>query len=103
MTKPNEMTAEELAQFREFLHGHFVLGETKVVFEKMNGETRTLRGTLNMDEIPVEHHPKPKEAKEGEVVKEKGDYLAVFDLDINEWRSLKPSRVTEILFDLGGE
>lgn len=97
MTKPNltgetDKTAEEM---RDLLLGQMRLGETTVVFTKMNGEERTLRGTLNMNDIPVDQHPNSGDGVEKQT-KEKGDFLAVFDLDIKEWRSFKPSRVTQI-------
>lgn len=56
-------------------------GEVKFQFTKKNGEIRDARGTLNMDIIPQENHPKgtSKEVPE--------NTTRYFDLDKESWRS----------------
>ena len=62
-----------------------------VVFTKLNGEERTLRGTTNIGFIPGELHPNSPPIKQiGE------DQVVMFDVDIQSWRSCKYSNINEL-------
>jgi len=62
-----------------------------VVFTKLNGEERTLRGTTNIGFIPKELHPNFPPIKQiGE------DQVVMFDVDIQNWRSCKFSNINEL-------
>lgn len=63
---------------REALHTHVC----NIVFHKKDGDVRIATGTTSLQIIDRDHHPKGKR-KPCEAT------VAFFDLDINEWRSLK--------------
>lgn len=62
-------------------------GEVSVKFVKHDGSERLMRCTKDFDLIPVDQHPEEHETIDYV------DLMKVFDLDIQEWRSFKPSRV----------
>lgn len=64
-----------------------------VTFTKKDGSIRILVGTQNMSLIPNEFHPKKVES-EDEVKKEKLT-TAIFDVDLQMWRSFTNSSVIE--------
>lgn len=53
-------------------------GEVKFTYVKVDGTLREARGTTKMEMIPEDLHPKNPSGK----------YVAYFDLDKNEWRSI---------------
>ena len=55
-------------------------GEVRFTFTKKNGETRDARGTVNMDMIPDDYHPKGSYAIPSNTYR-------YFDLEKYEWRS----------------
>ena len=61
-----------------------------MVFTKLNGEERTLRGTTNEGFIPKELHGGESGWKIGE------DQIVMFDVDIQSWRSCKYSSITQL-------
>ena len=69
-------------------------GECEVTFTKVNGDTRVMRCTLNMDLIPENKHPKgddTPELREGLETVLKA--LRVFDTGLQDWRSFKVETV----------
>lgn len=60
-----------------------------VVFTKANGETRTMRCTLNMGMIPTEMVPNT----DGNVKKVNEEVIKVYDLDKEAWRSFRVDSV----------
>jgi WYL_2, Sm-like SH3 beta-barrel fold len=60
-------------------------GLCNLVYDKINGERRTGVGTLNLDLIPVEFHPKHKTALH-EQVNEPNELIHYFDTQSNGWR-----------------
>jgi hypothetical protein len=70
------------------LKQHLIEGEVTVTFTKADGTERVMRCTKKFDLIPAIDQPLPHD----EVV-EHVDLEKVYDLDIQEWRSYKPSRV----------
>ncbi len=71
--------------------------EATVVFEKLDGEMRTMRCTLIPEFLP-EKLETPGEVGEG---KEKNkDAVAVFDLDKQAWRSFRFDKLIDLSFKL---
>lgn len=63
-------------------------GVITIHFSKNDGTVREMKCTKNMDLIPVDKHPKHVDESEP-----KEDLVKVFDIDLQEWRSFKPSRL----------
>ena len=83
------------------------------MFEKLNGDERTLRGTTNKGFIPKQLHGKSSSAKDEDIeganlaqlarsVKESEgkklgeDQVVMFDVDIQSWRSCKYSNIIQL-------
>ena len=69
-------------------------GECEVTFTKVNGDTRVMKCTLNMDLIPSNKKPKgddTPELREGldSILKA----IRVFDTGLEDWRSFKVETV----------
>jgi hypothetical protein len=64
-------------------------GVCTVVFEKANGEERTMHCTANTEFMPEDKRPKGTGAKKPEGV------IAAFDTSIREWRSFRVDSVKE--------
>jgi len=60
-----------------------------VVFTKANGETRTMRCTLDMGMIPAEMVPNT----DGNITKVNEEVIKVYDLDKEGWRSFRVDSV----------
>lgn len=70
-------------RFRELL-GMF--DEVDVVFTKKDGTLREMRCTINLDLVPIEHHPKNGVNSAAKIA---NPYLTrVYDLDAKGWRSV---------------
>lgn len=54
-----------------------------IVFTKADGTERKMHCTLDMNQIPVDHHPTGSGKTQSESV------LAVYDLEKNAWRSFR--------------
>lgn len=79
---------------KEYLNGLLNEGEITVRFTKKNGEERTMRCTKVFDRIPAEFHPKEDSTRK---VSENSDAIAVFDVEINQWRSFNVSNILEVI------
>ena len=66
-------------------------GTVKVTFIKHNGDNREMRCTLRDAYIPEDQKPKVKSDNSND------DYLPVYDLDKQDWRSFNPSSVLEVV------
>lgn len=62
-----------------------------IEFTKADGTVRKLRGTVKIDLVPAEKHPKGTGTAPSNPF-----VLKVFDLDINDWRSVDTRRVSFI-------
>lgn len=82
------------AYTKEYLNGLLNEGEITVKFTKKNGEERTMRCTKVFDKIPTEFHPKEDSTRK---VSETSDAIAVFDVEINQWRSFNVGNVLEVI------
>ena len=67
------------------------LGFCGVQFEKTNGELREMRCTLNSEYID-KHCTYVKKTERTKAPRD--NVMSVFDCDKNEWRSIRPSMVT---------
>jgi hypothetical protein len=69
-------------------------GECEVTFTKVNGDTRVMKCTLNMDLIPSAKRPKGDDSLE---LREGLDHILkairVFDTVLEDWRSFKVETV----------
>ena len=79
---------------KEYLNGLLNEGEITVKFTKKNGEERTMRCTKVFDKIPTEFQPKEDSTRK---VSETSDAIAVFDVEINQWRSFNVGNVLEVI------
>lgn len=98
---------------KDQLEKELARGIVCVVFIKLNGEERTLRGTTNEGFIPKELHGRSSSAtdesneganlaqvarsvkeKEGKKIGE--DQVVMFDVDIQSWRSCRYSNITQL-------
>ena len=68
---------EKLDELRQLLRK----GVVEFTYTKKNGEQRTARGTLNMDEIPVDKHP------QSGVDNSNDEVTRYYDLNSCGWRS----------------
>lgn len=78
---------------KEYINGLLNESEITVKFTKKNGEERVMRCTKVFDKIPAEMHPKEDSKRK---VSEESDAIAVFDLDINQWRSFNVGNILEV-------
>ena len=89
---------------KDELEKELARGIVCVVFTKLNGEGRTLRGTTNEGFIPKELHGRSSSAtdesnegaKEGGGKKIGEDQVVMFDIDIQSWRSCKYSSILQL-------
>jgi len=98
---------------KDELEKELAWGIVCVVFIKLNGEERTLRGTTNKGFIPKQLHGKSssakdedneganfaqlaRSAKECEGKKLGEDQVVMFDVDIQSWRSCKYSNIIQL-------
>jgi hypothetical protein len=72
-------------QIREKYLETLRISEAEVVFTKANGEKRTMRCTLDSNQIPVEAVPK----SDGNATKVNESVIKAYDLDKQAWRSFR--------------
>jgi hypothetical protein len=68
----------------------------EVKFRKATGENRTLRGTLLESYLPAKYRKeniKPNDAAD----KQRDNVVTLWDVDENEWRSVRTDRITDVL------
>lgn len=70
----------------------------QISFNKVDGTERTMKCTLNPKMLPPE--PVTEDKKERKV---STTSIAVFDVDLKEWRSFRTKQVNQIKFMLVGE
>ena len=79
---------------KDWLRGLLKGGKISVTFEKKDGTIRAMNCTLNEQMIPTEKTPK------GSGKAQSKESIAVFDLDIGDWRSFRFESVKTFTFDL---
>lgn len=83
----NNVTLEQLIEV-------FKAGIVDFEFEKVDGTLRQMRGTLHMDYMPPEYVDKSiADAKESRDANKIKTALAVWDMDLQDWRSFCLSRI----------
>jgi hypothetical protein len=90
-----EWTEKDWDKFAEWLKGMLKVSEGIVTFTKADGSDRVMKCTLNPEQLPkveLKEDTKPK--------KENTDYLRVFDLEKNEWRSFTIKKVKQVKFEI---
>ena len=80
----NELSKEDIEKELE-------VGIVRIVFLKLNGEERTMRGTTNKGFIPTRLHARSNEVRQG-----REDQIVVFDIDIQSWRSCRFSSILQL-------
>lgn len=88
-TDPMEIIKEP--EFKEWFTEYLTENTITVEFNKKSGEKRRMHCTRDIGKIPVEQHP-----INGTKSASQTDAVAVFDLDIKEWRSFNLSGLTRI-------
>ena len=78
---------------KEYINGLLNESEITVKFTKKNGEERVMRCTKVFDKIPEEMRPKEDSKRK---ISEESDAIAVFDLDISQWRSFNVGNILEV-------
>lgn len=82
----------ETPEFRDWLSDFLQEEKMTITFKKKDGSLRKMHCTKNLNLIPSDQHPKGVQAHSA-------SSLAVFDLDINEWRSFIVANITHIEYD----
>jgi hypothetical protein len=81
-----ETQLEEVnTQIREKYLETLRVSEAEVVFTKANGEKRTMRCTLDLNQIPAEMVPNT----DGNITKVNESVIKAYDLDKQGWRSFR--------------
>jgi len=65
-------------------------GYLRVTFVKADGSLRKLRGTMNLELMPKEWRDRKYNHKQ------QHNTTAIFDLDIEEWRSFRNDSIVEV-------
>ena len=79
---------------KDWLKKQLMFDKTKVVFTKKDGTEREMICTINHHYIPDEKQPKGLGKAKSE------DALAVFDIELNEWRSFRYDAVKSVVLML---
>ena len=93
-----DWTAEDWEIFSTWLRGLLHTNVVNVTFMKVDGTERTLKCTLNPELLPVA--PVTESKKERKV---SATTIAVFEVDLQEWRSFRVADVKRIAFSLGDD
>ena len=91
---------EEREDFKSWLKGLLHDGAVMITFTKVDGSVRVMTCSLKKELLPP-----PPEVKEGEVKKERKvnpEVCPVFDLEKQDWRSIKYETIKKIEFSIGG-
>jgi hypothetical protein len=68
---------------RDLLGNALNEGVVEIIFTKVSGETRVMKGTTNQSNIPSQFHPK------GDSVIKTAETKPVFDIENQGWRSFR--------------
>jgi len=91
-----DWTAEDWEIFSTWLRGLLHTNVVNVTFMKVDGTERTLKCTLNPELLPVA--PVTENEKERTV---SNTVIAVFEVDLQEWRAFRVAGVKRVTFNLG--
>ena len=94
-----DLTVEQFQQvivtdeFQNYLKEHLSTNSVIAHFTKKDGSHRIMQCTRDLSKIPLIAQPKNVEEYNNNPKK---DYIAAYDLILNEWRAFKPSNLTYI-------
>ena len=87
-------TNKDQEEFRQWIKSHLLLGPVTITFTKKDDSLRVMKCTLMESKIPSTKESNKKKSEES---------IAVFDLEVNEWRSFRYDSIKEIRFSLEDE
>jgi len=89
------MTPKQIESMKQGIVNELQAGIVHLQFKKVNGDLRNMVGTLSLDLIPEEKHPKfiHGEGKDGR--KETEYLVTLFDTEIQDWRSFRTENLVE--------
>lgn len=85
------MNTEIQGYNRETLLAILFNREVEIKFHKSTGELRLMRATLREDLIPFELKA------DNDSTTSNPNLITLWDLDVNEWRSVRTDRIVEVL------
>lgn len=97
-TFANTLSEEDYALYKNWIKDVLHLAPAVIEFVKKDGSIRKMNCTTSKEFIPTQP---VKESKSNRQVNE--DVLAVYDLEINEWRSFRFDSVKSITIIMGNK
>ncbi len=95
MKLPKTMTPKQIESKKQGIVKELQAGIVHLQFKKVNGDLRNMIGTLSLDLIPEEKHPKFMK-DEGTGERKETEYLVtLFDTEIGDWRSFRTENLVE--------
>lgn len=94
------LSAEDYIAFKIWIKSILKTGSTTVEFIKKDGAERKMLCTLDPERIPgysIEQVEKEKTRKVS------GEALAVYDLEVNAWRSFRYDSVKSVIITIGAD
>lgn len=95
-TFANTLSEEDYTLYKNWIKDVLNLAPAVVEFVKKDGSIRKMNCTTSKEFIPAQP---VKESKSNRQVNE--DVLAVYDLEINEWRSFRYDSVKSVIITIG--
>ena len=97
-TPKSDWTDDDYAIFETWIRGILYTDVVQVTFTKVDGTERTMKCTLNPELLPLEVITENKKERK----KPRGS-IAVYEVDLQAWRSFRTADVKSITFSLGEE
>jgi hypothetical protein len=91
-----DWTEDDWAIFSTWVRGLLHTNVVNVTFMKVDGTERTLKCTLNPELLPAVPVTETKKER-----KQSTTSIAVFEVDLKEWRSFRVADVKRVDFSLG--
>lgn len=88
------MSDADWSEFKTWIRDFLHRGPVKVTFVKKDGSVRQMICTLKPDLLPVVEEKSTTRPK-----KENTDVMAVYDVEVNAWRSFTVKSVTSVEVD----
>ena len=97
-TPKEDWAPEDWEIFQSWLTGLLHTNVVDVTFTKVDGTERTMNCTLNPDLLPPAPVTESKKER-----KQSTTSIAVFEVDLKQWRSFRTADVKRVGFTLGSE
>ena len=97
-TPKSDWTAEDWEIFSTWLRSLLHTNTVAVTFMKVDGTERTLKCTLNPELLPPVPYNEYKKERRASTTS-----IAVYDVDLEEWRSFRTADVKTVSFSFGDE